>query len=194
MTNSSTLAQTLILCSWKRTWGPHMIVPFRSFHLMDNIQLFRERLSEEVHVTIAKGIVGDSEFTVLQRSLKVWYGRPWTYVCECWRKELKKVRQLPCQGQCINHILFYLLGLCRAHFFRQKCAVYCIAEHFTLISPLSLQWNASHSDSLLAKVARLTTKALHEYLMGMYLALPMKLATYAAHACLRMAGVFGSAI
>ena len=158
MTNSSTLAQTLILCSWKRSWGPHMIVPFRSFHLTDNIQLFRERLSEEVHATIAKGIVGDFEFTVLQRSLKVWYGRPWTYVCECWRKELKKVRQLPCQGQCINHILFYI------------------------------------SDSLLAKVARFTTKALHEYLMGMYLALAMKLATYAAHACLRMAGVFGSAI
>ena len=59
-----------------------MIVPFRSLHLTDNIQLFRERLSEEVHTTIAKGIVGDFEFTVLQRSLKVWYGRPWTYVCE----------------------------------------------------------------------------------------------------------------
>ena len=64
-----------------------MIVPFRSFHLTDNIQLFREKLSEEVHATIAKGIVGDFEFTVLQRSLKVWYGRPWTYVCECALKE-----------------------------------------------------------------------------------------------------------
>ena len=61
-----------------------MIVPFRSFHLTDNIQLFRERLSEELHATILKG---GFEFTVLQRSLKLWYGRPWTYVCECALKE-----------------------------------------------------------------------------------------------------------
>ena len=91
----------------------------RTSHLTDNIQLFRERLSEELHATILKGIVGGFEFTVLQKSLKVWYGRPWTYVCKCWRKQLETVRQLPCQGQCINHILFYLLGLSRTHFFRQ---------------------------------------------------------------------------
>ena len=30
------------------------------------IQLFRERLSEKVHATIPKGIVGGFEFTVLQ--------------------------------------------------------------------------------------------------------------------------------
>ena len=34
------------------------------------IQLFRERLSEKVHATIPKGIVGGFEFTVLQRNLK----------------------------------------------------------------------------------------------------------------------------
>ena len=34
------------------------------------IQLFRERLSEKVHGTIAKGIVRGFEFTVLQRNLK----------------------------------------------------------------------------------------------------------------------------
>ena len=189
MTNSSTLAQTLILCSWKRSWGPQMIVPFRSFHLTDNIQLFREKLSEEVHATIAKGIVGDFEFTVLQRSLKVWYGRPWTYVCECWRKEIKKVRQLLCQGQSYPILP---LGIVPYTFFPTTFLE--IAVYFTLISPLSFQCNTSHSDSLLAKEARFTTKALHEYLMEMYLALAIKLATYAAHACRRMAGVFGSAI
>ena len=47
------------------------------------IQLFRERLSEKVHATIPKGIVGGFEFTVLQRNLKEWHERPWTYVCEC---------------------------------------------------------------------------------------------------------------
>ena len=34
-----------------------------------SIQLFRERLSEKVHATISKGIVGGFEFTVLQRKL-----------------------------------------------------------------------------------------------------------------------------
>ena len=38
------------------------------------IQLFRERLSEKVHETIPKGIVGGFECTVLQRNLKEWYG------------------------------------------------------------------------------------------------------------------------
>ena len=44
------------------------------------IQLFREKLSEKVHATITKGIVGGFEFTVLQRNLKKWQERPWTYV------------------------------------------------------------------------------------------------------------------
>ena len=34
-----------------------------------DIQLFRERLSEKVHATIPEGIVGGFEFTVLQRKL-----------------------------------------------------------------------------------------------------------------------------
>ena len=45
------------------------------------IQLFRERLSEKVHAAIPKGIVGGFKFTVLQRNLKEWHERPWTYVC-----------------------------------------------------------------------------------------------------------------
>ena len=44
------------------------------------IQLFREWLSEKVHATILKGIVGGFEFTVLQRNLKKWQERPWTNV------------------------------------------------------------------------------------------------------------------
>ena len=46
------------------------------------IQLFQEMLSEKVHATIVKGIVGGFVGTVLQRNLKEWYGRPLTYVCE----------------------------------------------------------------------------------------------------------------
>ena len=53
------------------------------------MQLFRERLSEKVHVTIPKGIVGGLEFTVVQRNLKEWHERPWTYVCDCLRKATK---------------------------------------------------------------------------------------------------------
>ena len=48
------------------------------------IQLFREKLSEKVHATMPKGIVGGlHEFTVLQRNLQEWHERPWTYVYNC---------------------------------------------------------------------------------------------------------------
>ena len=46
------------------------------------IQLFRERLSEKVHATIPKGIVGGFVCPVLQRNLKEWHERPRTYVRE----------------------------------------------------------------------------------------------------------------
>ena len=48
-----------------------------------SIQLFLRKLSDKVHATIPKGIVGGFEFTVFQRNLNEWQGRPWTYVCEC---------------------------------------------------------------------------------------------------------------
>ena len=60
-----------------------------SIFILLYIQLFRERLSEKVHATIPKGIVGSLEFTVLQRNLREWHERPWTYGCECWRKVTK---------------------------------------------------------------------------------------------------------
>ena len=41
-----------------------LIVIFRLLWVL-NIQLFRERLSEKVHATIPKGIVGSFEFTLL---------------------------------------------------------------------------------------------------------------------------------
>ena len=44
------------------------------------IQPFGERLSEKVHATIPKGIVGGFECTVLHRNLKEWHERPWAYV------------------------------------------------------------------------------------------------------------------
>ena len=37
---------------------------------MNDIQLFRERLSGKVHLTILKGIVGGFEFSCFQRNLK----------------------------------------------------------------------------------------------------------------------------
>ena len=38
--------------------------------------VFRERLSEKVHATIPKGIVGGFQFTVFQRNFKEWQERP----------------------------------------------------------------------------------------------------------------------
>ena len=51
-------------------------------HLV-HIHLFRERLSKKEHATIPKRIVGGFEFAVLQRNLKEWHKRQWTYVCAC---------------------------------------------------------------------------------------------------------------
>ena len=53
------------------------------------LQLFRERLSEKVHATILKGIVGGFVCPVLQRNLKEWHERPRTYVRECKWKATK---------------------------------------------------------------------------------------------------------
>ena len=42
---------------------------------------------------------------VLQRNLKEWHKRPWTYVCECFKgKQQKQVPQLQCQKQHIDYI------------------------------------------------------------------------------------------
>ena len=53
------------------------------------IQLFRERLSEKVHATTPKCIVGGLEVHCFHRNLGEWQERPWTYVCECLRKVTK---------------------------------------------------------------------------------------------------------
>ena len=70
-----------------------------------SIQLFRERLSEKVHPTIPKGIVGDFKFTVLQRNLKEWH--------------VRQQKEGQSQEQCIDRIPYFLSGLSTAHFFRQ---------------------------------------------------------------------------
>ena len=57
-------------------------VPLPGYIFKIFIQLFRERLSEKVHATIPKGIVGSFELTFLLRNLKEWHERPWMYVCE----------------------------------------------------------------------------------------------------------------
>ena len=84
------------------------------------IQLFRKRLSEKVHATIPKGIVGGFEFTVLQRNLKE-LARKAMKMCLRVLTESNKSRfdSYSRQEQCIDHIPYYLSGLSRAHFFRQ---------------------------------------------------------------------------
>ena len=41
------------------------------------------KVSDKVHPTTSKGIVGGFKFTVFQRNLKEWQERQWTYVCKC---------------------------------------------------------------------------------------------------------------
>ena len=59
----------------EKTTFKHMVQPWaRKWPSPFLIQLFRERLSEKVHTTIPKGIVGGFECTVLPRNLKEWRG------------------------------------------------------------------------------------------------------------------------
>ena len=80
----------------------------------------REGLSEKVLATIPKGILGGFEVSVLQRNMKE-LARKAMEVCFRVLKESKKSRidSYSRQKQCIDHIPYYLLGLLRAHFFRQ---------------------------------------------------------------------------
>ena len=46
------------------------------------LAIVRKRLSEKVHATIPKGIVGGFQFSVFKTNFKEWQERPRTYVCE----------------------------------------------------------------------------------------------------------------
>ena len=82
-----------------------------------NIQLFRERLSEKVHATIPKGIVGGFKFTVLQRNFERMAGEAMD-VCLRVLKESNKSRfdsySVRNSVLIISHITF---RDCRVHFF-----------------------------------------------------------------------------
>ena len=87
---------------------------------MNDIQLFRERLSGKVQATILKGIVGGFEFSCFQRNLKE-LARKAMEMCLRVLKESNKSRfdSYSRQEQCIDHIPYYLSRLWRAQFFRQ---------------------------------------------------------------------------
>ena len=48
-----------------------------------SIYSYFEKVSEKVHGTILKDIVGGFEFTIVQRNLEEVHERPRIYVCEC---------------------------------------------------------------------------------------------------------------
>ena len=87
-----------------------------------NIQLFRERLSEKVHATILKGIVGGFEFTVLPRNLKELARKLAMKMCFRVLMERKKSR-------------FDHSGLSRAHFSDNLSRNSCIHTLFTATPP-----------------------------------------------------------
>ena len=70
------LPRTNPASSQGRTWTRGFLISFKWSFSSTVIQIFRERLSEKVHATIPKGIVGSFEFTLLQRNLKEWHEMP----------------------------------------------------------------------------------------------------------------------
>ena len=112
-----------------------------------DIQLFWERLSEKVHATILKGIVGDFKCTVFQRNLKESYGRPLIYVCECWRKVTKAVSTATVVRNSVLIISHITFRDCRVHFIldklsRNSCIPRCEASRYISTS-LHRPWGDS---------------------------------------------------
>ena len=99
---------------------------------LQRIQLFRERLSEEVHATIVTGIVGGFEFTVPQRNLKELARTGHENVfASANGKEQSRFDSYSGQEQCIDHIPYYLAGLSRAHFSDNFSRNSCIHRLFS---------------------------------------------------------------
>ena len=91
-------------------------------YMYSRIKLFRESLSEKVHATIPKGIVGGFEFTVHKEIWKNGTRNIWTYVI--WvvygmSGKGKQQSRFDSYGvrKCIAHIPYYLSELSRADFF-----------------------------------------------------------------------------
>ena len=94
------------------------------------IQLFRERLSEKVHATIPKGVVGGFGFTVLQRKLKE-LARKAMKMCLRVLTESNKSRFDSYSVSIISHITF---RDCRVHtssdnLSRNSCMVLKLVEN-----------------------------------------------------------------
>ena len=101
-----------------RTFKVNMLVIINPSRTTD-IQLFRERLSEKVHATIPKGIVGSFELSLLQRNLKEWHEMPMD-VCFANAKGKQQYRRFDSFGVrnsvlIISHITF---RYCRVHIFQ----------------------------------------------------------------------------
>ena len=99
------------------------------------IQLFR-RLSEKVHATTPKGIVGSFECPVLQRNLKELHGRPRTYVCECQRKVKKLVSTATVVRNSVLIISNIIFLDCSVHIFSDNLSRNsCIRMYFLCFIP-----------------------------------------------------------
>ena len=60
--------------------GYTKVVPFLS--KLYTASYSSRKVSEKVHATIPKGIVGGFQFSVFKTNFKEWQERPRTYVCE----------------------------------------------------------------------------------------------------------------
>ena len=111
-----------------------------------HIQLFRKRLSEKVHATIPKGIVGGFEFSVLQRNLKE-LARKAMEMCFLVLKESNKSRFDSYRRQdsvlIISHIAF---RDCRVHTFSENlsrnsciCSTGVLFYHLTYLVYLTVR-------------------------------------------------------
>ena len=93
-----------------------------------------------MHTTITKAIVGGFEFAVLQRNLKGWHKRPWTCVCACCRKAIKRSFDSYRIRNSVLIIFHITFPDCPVHTFSNNCLE--IAVHSSWCFPFCGEWNS----------------------------------------------------
>ena len=100
-----------------------------------SIQLFRERLSEKVHATNPKGIVGGFELTVFQRNLKEWQERPSAEAVEICLRVLKESNKSRFDSYSVRNSVLII-----PHITFRDCRVHMFSDNLSRNSCILKQW------------------------------------------------------
>ena len=109
--------------------------PFSAKRKRPRIQLFRERLSEKVHATNPKGIVGGFELTVFQRNLKEWQERPSAEAVDICLRVLKESNKTRFDSYSVRNSVLTI-----SHITFRDCRVHMFSDNLSRNSCINKHW------------------------------------------------------